>query len=32
MVDLNKEEYVYLLTVRTQSTEIHTLDYEIIPF
>ena len=32
MVDLNKEEYVYLLIVRTQSTEIHTLDYEVIPF
>ena len=32
MVDLNKEEYVYLLTVRTQSTEVNTLDYEVIPF
>lgn len=32
MIDLNKEEYVYLLIVRTQSTEINTLDYEVIPF
>lgn len=29
MTDLNKEEYVYLLIVRTQR---HTLEYEVIPF
>lgn len=32
MIDLNKEEYVYLITVRTQSKERGTLDYEVIPF
>lgn len=29
MIDLNKEEYVYLLIVSTQR---HTLGYEVIPF
>lgn len=32
MIDLNKEEYVYLMTVHTQSKERSTLDYEVIPF
>lgn len=32
MIDLNKKEYVYLMTVRTQSKERSTLDYEVIPF
>ena len=32
MIDLNKEEYVYLMIVRTQSKEKSTLDYEAVPF
>lgn len=32
MIDLNKEEYVYLIKVRTQSKERGTFDYEVIPF
>ena len=32
MIELNKEEYVYLMTVRTQSKERGTFDYDVIPF
>ena len=32
MICLNKEEYVYLMTVRTKSKEKGILDYEVIPF
>ena len=31
MIDLNKEEYVYLLTVRTQGTSRHAIDYDVRP-
>lgn len=32
MINLNKEEYVYLMTVLTRGKERHTYDYEVIPF
>lgn len=32
MIDLNKEEYVYLMTVRIQSKVEYPLDYNVIPF
>ena len=32
MIDLNKEEYVYLMTVRIQSKVGNPLDYNVIPF
>ena len=32
MIDLNKEEYVYLMTVRTQGTSRHAIDYDVRPF
>ena len=32
MIYLNKEEYVYLMTVRIQNKVGHLLDYNVIPF
>ena len=32
MIDLNKEEYVYLMTVHTQNKERDTFDYDVITF
>lgn len=32
MIDLNKEEYVCLMTIQTQNQEGHNLDYNVIPF
>lgn len=32
MIDLDKNEYVYLMTVRIQSKVGHPLDYNVIPF
>ena len=32
MIDLNKDEYVYLLIVRTQNKVGHLIDYNVIPF
>ena len=32
MVDLNKEEHVYLMTIRIQNKVGHPLDYNVIPF
>lgn len=32
MVDLDKNEYVYLMIVRTQGTSGHAIDYNVHPF
>mgnify|MGYP003475864166 CR=1 FL=1 len=32
MVDLDKEEYVYLLIVRTHSSNSHAMEYNVHPF
>ena len=32
MVDLNKDEYVYLMTVRTQGPSKRAFDYNVHPF
>ena len=32
MIDLNKEEYVYLMIERTQNKVGHPLDYNVVPF
>lgn len=32
MIDLNKEEYVYLMTVCTQGTNRRAIDYNVHPF
>ena len=32
MIELNKEEYVYLMTVHTVNNMGRTMDYDVIPF
>lgn len=32
MIDLNKDEYVYLMTVHVQNNVGHSLDYNVVPF
>lgn len=32
MIDLNKEEYVYLMIVRTQDNSKRAIDYNVNPF
>ena len=32
MADLNKDEYVFLMTIHTQNEYGHNLDYTVIPF
>ena len=32
MIDLNKEEYVYLLIVRTHSSDSRAMEYNVHPF
>jgi hypothetical protein len=32
MIDLNKEEYVYLMIVRTHGTSRRAIDYNVHPF
>ena len=32
MINLNKEEYVYLMIVHTFNNMGHTMDYDVIPF